>query len=318
LYALRYMKPVIYSPGGIIAFQTALPKKWSGKLLAGSNAWYSVTEHGEVALQKFRDEDFYLSYADCHFPKKVELSWTEGHFLRLQFIMEGRIEYRAAGKLIKLRAGQVNAVWAPGRKTTASFAKGSFKMFQVAFSADIVQELLPDFPEAKHFPVEHLRRWFDKNRNKAIDAVLTATYTGEMLRFYYKTVVREFLFFYSQPASRSEDKYPEHIRAAIQKVDLKILEDPNKYYTTKDLADLAKLSETILVKAYKDIIGTSMFERYKDAKLERALRYLMETDEQIKVIYKLVGYGSISGFVEAFTARFGISPRRYRKKHRPF
>jgi AraC-like DNA-binding protein len=312
------MEPVIYSPGGTIAFQPAFPKEWRGKLLAGSNAWYSLSEHGEVTLQKFRDEDFYLSYADCHFPKKVELSWTEEPFLRLQYILEGRMEYRAAGKLVKLKAGQVNAVWAPGRKTTASFAKGKFKIFQISFSAGIVQELLPEFPEVKGFPAEHLKRWFDKGRNKAIDAVLTATYTAEMLRFYYKTVIREFLLSYSQPTSKKEDKYPEHIRAAIQKVDLKILEDPNKYYTTKELANLAKLSETILVKAYKDIIGTSMFERYKEAKFERALKYLVETNEQIKVIYKLAGYGSVSGFVDAFTSHFGLSPRRYRQKHRHF
>jgi AraC-like DNA-binding protein len=312
------MEPVIYSPGGTIAFQPAFPKEWRGKLLAGSNAWYSLSEHGEVTVQKFREEDFCLSYADCRFPKKLELSWTEEPWLRLQYILEGAIEYRAAGKKIRLKAGQVNAVWAPARKTTAFFAKGNFKMFQVAFAAGIIQELLPDFPDVNNFPAEHLKRWFDKNRNKAIAAVLAATYTGEMLRFYYKTVIREFLLSYFQPASKNEDKYPAHIRAAIQKVDLKILEDPNKYYTTRELADLAKLSETALVKAYKDIIGTSMFERYKGEKFERALKYLLETNEQIKVIYKLVGYGSLSGFVDAFTNQYGLSPRRYRQKHRPF
>lgn len=311
------MEPVINSPGGKLAFQASLPKNWKGKILSGSIASYHLGPQLELSLQKFQEEEFHFAYVEGNFSKKLQLSWKEEPLLRIQYILAGSVEYRAENGNIKLKAGQVNAVWAPGRETTATFYKGIFKMFQVAVSSSLVQELLPNFPTVTSFPAEHLKRWIGKSVTDAIDEILGSTYTAETRSFYYKTKSRELLLSYARPVQQ-QDKYPEHIRTAIHKVDQKILEDATKYYTTKELARLANLSEAKLIEAYKDIVGVSMFERYKEAKLQRAVKYLVETDEQIKVFYKWVGYDSISGFVEAFTKRFGDSPLQYRIKHRPF
>jgi two-component system response regulator YesN len=61
-----------------------------------------------------------------------------------------------------------------------------------------------------------------------------------------------------------------------------------------------------------------MFERYKEAKLQKARRYLLETDVRVNQLYKTAGYDSYSGFVRAFKDHFKLTPHKYRKKYRPF
>jgi AraC-like DNA-binding protein len=119
------------------------------------------------------------------------------------------------------------------------------------------------------------------------------------------------------PQKRFEN-YPDELVERIYKVDREILSDLTKHHSTKDLADFSRMPEAKLIALFKEIIGVSMFDRYKEAKLLKAKKYLLETDVQIKVLYEMVGYESYTGFVEAFRERFGLSPLQFRKRFRPF
>jgi len=313
------MEPVIYSPEGALSFEPTLPKDWNGKVLAGSEPWTCSGQAGTLVVQKFHDEEFSICYAVCEFAKKTELTWTEGPRLRLQFLLNGELSYRdSRNKRIRLETGQVNAVWAPGRTTTAVFSKGISQIFQIGFSVDLVRELSPDFPDTNDFQPEHLKRVFDKESNDSIYKMLDTIHGGHARRFFYKTRSMDHLLdFWHPPADKAND-YPDHVKQTILKIDRLILERLDHHYTTKELADIAYMTEASLLQAFKDIVGVTMFDRYKEAKLELAKKYLLETDARINELYRDVGYASYSGFIDAFTAHFGTSPRQFRKKFKPF
>jgi AraC-like DNA-binding protein len=314
------MEPVIQSSHGQLALQPALPINWDGGILAGSVPYFYKGPLGELTIQKFQDKRFSICYAVANFFQKIKLFWNEQSVLRLQYALDGKLNYRErTSSFFKLKAGQINAVWAPGRQTEAHFSKGHYEIFQIAFDSELIKELVPNFPDPKSFPPETFKQWIGDERQKDIYNILNIAYNENARRFFYETKIREHLLhFLLLPPSYPRLPYSDEEKERIFAVDRKILKNLSIHYSTEELARFARMPETKLVAAFKAIVGVSMFERYKEAKLQKAKKYLLETDVQIKVLFEMVGYDSYSGFVEAFTIRFGLSPLRFRKKFRPF
>jgi AraC-like DNA-binding protein len=314
------MEPIIHSSLGTLTLSPSLPMTWKGEILSGSQPYSYDGALGTATLQKFRDEKFSICYAVSNFLQKIKLFWNEEPLLRLQYVMDGRLQYGGTDReWFKIKAGQMNAAWAPGRETAANFPKGRFEIFQIALGPEIVRELLPEFPSINSIPPETSRQWIGGDRQKDIYEILKASYSDNTRRFFYGIKVREHLLHYLRPMpDKNLNRYPEEIVERIHRVDREILKDLTQHHTNKDLANFARMPEGKLITLFKEIIGVSMFDRYKEAKLEKAKKYLLETNEQIKVLYETVGYESYTGFVEAFKERFGLSPLKFRKKFRPF
>lgn len=312
------MEPVIYSPNGMLPFQPSLPAEWKGNILAGSKAFSYEGSMGTITLQKFYDGKFSICYTVANLFHRIKLSWEEESRLKLRYILEGRLNYRDdSGKFVKVKQGQFNATWAPGRITTADFKKGNFEMLQIAFKPEMVQEVLPRFPQVRSFPPESSAQWTREDSN--IYNLFNVPYNDEARRFFYETKIREHLLSFLLPIQKEGlEVYSEDEIERVYKVDHKILNDLSEHHSTEALARFVKMPEAKLIALFKEIMGVSMFERYKEAKLQKAKKYLLETDIQVKVLYELVGYNSYTGFVEAFKERFGLSPLQYRKKYKPF
>jgi AraC family transcriptional regulator, transcriptional activator of the genes for pyochelin and ferripyochelin receptors len=103
----------------------------------------------------------------------------------------------------------------------------------------------------------------------------------------------------------------------VREVDRLILRDLSEWLHISVLAKKVSLSQFKLKLAYKRIIGMNMFERLREARLEKGRMLLLETDYQVKLIYRMVGYKSLSGFEEAFKEKYGLPPLQYRKKYQP-
>ena len=85
---------------------------------------------------------------------------------------------------------------------------------------------------------------------------------------------------------------------------------------TPELAGLAKAVGTNasrLNKAFRHCAGATVFDYLREARMEQARRLLRETELAIQVIASDLGYGNPANFATAFRARFGLSPRDYRK-----
>ncbi len=83
-----------------------------------------------------------------------------------------------------------------------------------------------------------------------------------------------------------------------------------------DLAGLAKAVGTNarrLNEAFRHCAGATVFEYLREARMEQARRLLRETTLAVQVIASDLGYDNPANFATAFRARFGLSPRDYRK-----
>jgi AraC-like DNA-binding protein len=314
------MTPLLFSEGyGPLSFNAALPKDWKGKVLPGSKSFFYEGDLGWIVIQEYRGEQWCIRYIVCEFSKKAVLQRREEEYLRLQFVLKGDLKYRAGTEKIKLTLGSVNALWAPGRDSFGSFLKGTeYILFQVLYAPQLVKQLLPDFPYRSVLP-EHKSNLIEGEWNDAIQKILEAPYDEETLHFFYENRVRDILwFFLLRPGGgiRYEGVTDEDV-AKVRQVDALILQDLRKWLSIPVLARKVNMTEFKLKWAFKQVIGLNLFERLREARLARAKQLLLETDLQVKVIFREVGYKSLSGFEDAFKEKYGLPPLQYRKAFQP-
>ena len=83
----------------------------------------------------------------------------------------------------------------------------------------------------------------------------------------------------------------------------------------KELEDFADYSYGYLSALFKRTTGNSLSDYYRERKLEAARILITENRIKATEISEMLGYSSVYAFSKAFTKRFGLSPRDYRKNH---
>lgn len=87
-----------------------------------------------------------------------------------------------------------------------------------------------------------------------------------------------------------------------------------------DLMGLAKSVGTNtrrLNEAFRNCVGTTVFEYLREARMEQARQLLRDSSLPIQVLAADLGYDNPANFATAFRQRFGLSPREYRKASDP-
>lgn len=313
------MVPLYVQGQGPIVFVPQLPTGWKGKILPGGKVFSYHGEMGQLVIQEYRRERWCLRYLVFQFLEKTVLHWTEESSLRLRFALEGGVRYKRNGKSFHLRAGMVNVVWAPGEESYATFSKGrEYVLFHMLYAPDLVRQLLPQFP-FKGVPSESMMMPVGKEWNDTIQSILDAPYDGDLLEFFMENKIREILFFLLlRPGFgiRYEGISEEEV-AKIHEIDALILKDLKEWMGIPQLAKKANMTEFKLKHLFKRVIGMNLFERLKSARLERGRQLLLETNLQVKVIYRMLGYKSPSGFEDAFKEKYSLPPIQYRKRYQP-
>jgi len=86
----------------------------------------------------------------------------------------------------------------------------------------------------------------------------------------------------------------------------------NNPITIKELAQRIGTNETKLKSGFKSVFGTTVFGYLQDLRMNRAKRFLYDSDLPIEEISRRCGYINISNFSNAFKNYFGISPSALR------
>ena len=87
----------------------------------------------------------------------------------------------------------------------------------------------------------------------------------------------------------------------------------HEHITTAALAERFHLDEHYLCRLFKEYAGKTILAYLTELRIKHACRLLKLTDEPIKRVARLSGYGSQSAFGKAFVTLVGMSPRDYRK-----
>ncbi len=103
-------------------------------------------------------------------------------------------------------------------------------------------------------------------------------------------------------------------RARIRDAAALLEENLHSPPTMAGLAAAAGLSERQLQAGFRDVFGTTVFARLRDARLDAAHRALAEERIPLEEIARRVGYSNASNFANAFRRRFGFPPGQVRAR----
>lgn len=89
-----------------------------------------------------------------------------------------------------------------------------------------------------------------------------------------------------------------------------ILKDISKKWKLSDVAEELYMSE-ISVRKKLDMEECNFNQLLLDARMNKAIKYLIKGTHQINIISSLVGYSSISYFIKTFKEYYGLTPKQF-------
>jgi AraC-like DNA-binding protein len=117
-----------------------------------------------------------------------------------------------------------------------------------------------------------------------------------------------------QPVARRRDAFSAQERARIGEARERLLADMRHPPSLGELATAVGLSEKRLNAGFRAVFGATVFESLRNERLEHA-RIALDTGEvSLKEAAFRVGYNHPTNFINAFTARYGVSPGRYQAR----
>ena len=82
----------------------------------------------------------------------------------------------------------------------------------------------------------------------------------------------------------------------------------------EDVVRHVAISRRNLETRFRKLIGRTPHAEMQRVRLQRAMRFLVETDLSIPAIAEAVGYHTTSYFIQVFRKEHGITPARYRRR----
>lgn len=309
---------VISDSHGPFNWIPSYPEGFRGPRLPGSSPFHYSGDFGFIVMQEVVREQYSIRHYVMKFFRTMVLHWTEEEKLKVQFALSQKFIYQRQGETIIVKPNHFNVVWAPEKTATAQFPRGKeFRFLNVLYHGPLVRELCPEFP-AECMPREKIIHPIGPSINDIILRMLSNPHKESRLLFYLENQVRDLLLSIMPAQWRKYlTGYSEEEVNRVYFVDSLILADIKVHHTIPWLARKVKMRESVLKEAYKDIIGVTIYDRLKEARLQRAKELLLTTDIQVQWLYQEVGFESISGFIGSFGERFGLSPHQYRKHNGP-
>jgi AraC-like DNA-binding protein len=316
------------SNGGPLEFQPGLPADYSGPILRGAVALSATSNDGHVTIQELAGELYSIRLTVGRFFKRISASGnilTQGLYSYFMMKNEVRKEIASIGKL-HLRQDQYTCFFTEPTACKARFEKNKeFRSLDIFYSPQLLEELLPFFPELKNVlttpPGLILpgKTWWALPTMKEItNQVLDCPFDDATTQFYFDLKVRELLYQILQNAFKRKPTELSYTPWEVAKIhDARtILESyiPKKPPTIKSLAKQVALNEFKLKAGFRQYFNVSIFEWLMEQKMQYAKHLLLNTNKPVKDICVLVGYPRTTNFITAFRRRFGMTPGSLRRK----
>ncbi|HEX7365582.1 MAG TPA: AraC family transcriptional regulator [Pelobium sp.] len=115
-----------------------------------------------------------------------------------------------------------------------------------------------------------------------------------------------------EPENKKTDKYQLMVNSSIQFMKQHV--DSN--LSTAELASNASLSVSHFSSTFKRITGVSAMAYFNQLKMNKACDYLKYSDTLVKEISYKLGIYDVQYFSRLFVKTIGITPLKYRKRHK--
>lgn len=215
------------------------------------------------------------------------------------------------------RAGWGQAVLVPASRGAALHPTGVLEVFRALFSAECLEQLaVGDWDQCLFDPFAMDRITavaLPADRRTELEPVFGTAVreTGDPARVRLKLL--EILMLVSGPG-RPEEARPRTLR--LEELIRYVEEHYAQAFTLAELAGLSGLSPSGLSRAFRQQVGTPLFEHINNIRVRKACLLLKRTEAGVLEIAYSVGYNNVSFFNRCFRRLMGMSPRQYRARVR--
>ncbi len=150
-----------------------------------------------------------------------------------------------------------------------------------------------------------------------IEQIKNAANMGNVASLYFETKVQELLALQLQQVNKlnhSECSYCKHYHEQLNEARNLIENQYKNPPTIAQLAQVVRMSETVLKANFKNFFGTTIYGYLFDFRMNIARNLLSDNSQSIAEIAFQSGYENPSHFTTAFKRKYGISPTEYRAK----
>ena len=305
-----------------------LPTDYKGIIIPGSRSLTASGEQGTMILQEFTAESYNIQFSNFYFFQRIKLLFAPNNaFLQVPFSIRNKFVFK--GKEIRnleIKQDQHAVLHMPGINLEALFEKEKeYQLFDVHYPDKIINELIPSYPQLNSFlyRIKKGKPFIftkpSKSTGKAKDIVqqiLRSPYEKNLQKYFFDKKIKEYLFliFFHEFSSQSDrivlDQEETKKMADIEKM---LTQNLDQYIPVPDLARKAHMNENKLQAAFKQQFGKNVFEYHREVRLEEAKRLILEERKQIKEVFSIVGYKSITAFITEFKKYFGYTPGSIKK-----
>jgi len=121
--------------------------------------------------------------------------------------------------------------------------------------------------------------------------------------------------YFNKPSKQKAYKCPflnqkENVNK-VRKAKEFLLQNLNSSPTIKEIAKHVALNEYNLKNGFKEIYGKTIHVFLKEYKMSKARELILQREFQIAEIADQLGYTNVSHFIDAFKAKYGITPKKF-------
>ena len=107
-----------------------------------------------------------------------------------------------------------------------------------------------------------------------------------------------------------------HVNPSIEKAIIYINSDVTRNITLEEIADFCHVSPPYFSSLFHREMGKTLRRYINEARVEVAKHLLIETNKSVLDISMCCGYNTVAHFIKIFKAIEGITPSKYREKHK--
>jgi len=321
------------SDGSKLEFVPGIPPTLSNYVLPGVASISAVAPFGNILFHELKGGGFTIVYSHYLIDRDVTL---EAHLdepvMEFQLAIKNTLHFQRSGiGEVYLLEKQFNLFYTPFWETACDLKGGQeYSTLAITFSVEYLEKLAPHFPFLETFLSQVRQKktanLSDTNNYANIQMmgithdILYGDFAESVRNLYLEAKVMELLIqaldkighFHSNPAThivlRPYDV--ERIKEAAEM----LIQNMDNPLTIVELAHRVGLNDYKLKKGFKQIYGTTIFNYFMGARMERAKSLLEDTSIPIMDIAFMTGYRNISNFITAFRKNFGGSPGSLRKR----
>jgi AraC-like DNA-binding protein len=255
----------------------------------------------------------------------------DGSPLSLFFPLQGNslADIEELGQQLELKAERHTVFIPPAPRAAFQIEKNTrWVTVSMGLSAHFLHNLFEGGGVVPH----HYRQYVEKNLLEplAIEMIhkpamvniakelIRCPYDGVMRKLFIEAKLLELVVLHMDMLHDTKDRENPTVRLSIKNKNAvltvrdRLLSDLRNPPSLDALAAEVGMNTKQLNKAFRSFFDQTVFEYLRDVRLEHARLLLEKHDLPIKEVAWRIGYIHTNNFSNAFTARFGISPGRYR------